>query len=107
MGLKKGDNFNGVKLEVDHINHDTLDNRKSNLRICTRSQNNANHNKQQKSKSPYKGIWFRNDIKKWSGSIKCNDQCYYLGVFENPEDAAKEYDRKSIELFGEFAKTNF
>ena len=91
------------EMKVDHINHDTLDNRKSNLRICTQAQNTRNRKKPNTNRSGYKGVcWVKND-RKWKSSVGS----YYLGLFENKIDAAKAYDKKAKELFGEFAVLNF
>lgn len=89
---------------VDHINRDGLDNRKSNLRLATRSQNQANSTKQKNNKSGYKGV--HADGKKWRARLRHNGVNYYLGLFKNPVDAAKAYDAKAFELSGAFALLN-
>ena len=90
-------------MDVDHINHNRLDNRECNLRICTRSQNLGNCLITKGRK--YKGIKKRG--KKWQANITCNYKKYYLGIFDSEIEAAKAYDAKALELFGEFAYTNF
>lgn len=88
-------------MQVDHINHDKLDNRKCNLRICTRSQNNMN-----RKNEDTKGIsWYKNR-KLWVSYIKLNGKRFHLGYFKNKIDALKAYNKKSKELFGEFAYLN-
>ena len=95
-----------VGLEVDHINRNGLDNRRSNLRIATRSQNNANR-KSKNVTSNYQGVcWSRRD-KKWRANIQINRKKQSLGYFDSEIEAAKAYDKKAKELFGEFAILNF
>lgn len=93
-------------MHTDHINHDTLDNRKSNLRIVNRSENNWNQIKH-KGISKYKGVHWHKASSKWMGRISHFNKSIYLGLFTNQIEAAKAYDKKAIELFGEFALTNF
>ena len=90
---------------VDHINHDRKDNRKDNLRICTNQQNSQNKSKvRNATTSIYKGV---NCVKgKWSAQVKTGGTIYYLGRFSTELEAAKAYNIKARELFGEFANTN-
>lgn len=74
-------------LVVDHINHNTLDNRKSNLRVCTRSQNMMNTNPSTRSATGVKGVTWDNDRQKWSASIGINNKNIYLGRFDTFEQA--------------------
>jgi len=92
--------------DVDHINHDGIDNRKANLRICTRSQNQSNRRKRAGCSSQYKGVsWYaRGQV--WQVHIKVNYQNIYLGRFANELDAADAYDEAARKHFGEFALTN-
>lgn len=89
--------------EVDHINGNGLDNRRNNLRICTRSQNNANRKVVQSKTSSFKGVHFEACTKKWRAEITCNNVHYRLGRFLNQDDALKAYKNKALELFGEYA----
>lgn len=91
---------------IDHINHNPLDNKKANLRICTHAQNMRNQKKRRGS-SNFKGVHWNKNAKKWMAQITCNYKKHYLGYFEKEENAAKVYDRVAKELFGEFALTNF
>lgn len=94
------------KSEIDHIDHNGLNCQKSNLRFCTRSKNQMNRSLSPNHSSKYKGVtWFKRD-NKWRAYIKIGRQIH-LGYFDNEIDAAKEYDKKAIELFGEFANINF
>jgi len=92
----------GVK--VDHRDRDGLNNRRSNLRIATLSQNNAN------SFRPANRAGFRGVVavgKKWRAQIRRDGARVYLGLYETPEDAARTYDRAAREAHGEFATLNF
>lgn len=93
-------------LIVDHINGNPLDNRKVNLRVVTAQQNSFN-TAARKFSSNYKGVSKRNRRKPWEVNITHDGKDYYLGTFSNEDDAAKAYDKKAKELFGEFARLNF
>jgi hypothetical protein len=95
------------KERVDHINHNGLDNRKENLRVCTQSQNMANRRKNKNNTSGYKGVSFLNDRNKFRAEITHNNIHYKVGCFKYAIDAARAYDKKAKELFGEFALLNF
>ena len=91
---------------VDHINKNTLDNRKANLRICTKGQNNMNA-KPQVGTSMYKGVFFDKSIGYWRAQIRSHGKHYYAkGVFKNELDAARAYDELAEEYHGEFAYLN-
>lgn len=92
--------------EIDHANRNTLDNRKSNLRICNRSQNNMNRPKFVGS-SKYKGVCWHRRAKKWRATINKNNKQIYLGLFENEKVAAEIYDEIAIKMYGDFAYLNF
>ena len=93
---------------VDHINGDTLDNRRANLRVCNKSQNAANTPKTgKKTHSKYKGVSYLNHAKKWLAYIRVNYKQKHLGYFTKQEEAAKAYDIAAEENFGEFARLNF
>lgn len=96
-------------LEIDHRNHNGLDNRKSNLRVCTHAENlqNQQQQKPRQGTSKFKGVNWHNARNKWRAYIKSNDKFIHLGVFDNEIDAAKAYDKKAKELFGEYAYLNF
>jgi hypothetical protein len=92
---------------TDHINGDPLDNRKENLRICTAAENQRNRGANKNNTSGFKGVsWSKRD-KIWRAGIGHDGKDIKLGCFEDKEEAARAYDRKAIELHGEFAYTNF
>lgn len=76
--------------EVDHINHNTLDNRKCNLRITTRSQNAQNRTGAQKnSKSGIRGVNWHKSNKKWRAAIRINRKEILIGYFNSVEEAER------------------
>ncbi len=90
---------------VDHKNHNTLDNRRCNLRKCTQSQNQANQIIRKRS-SKYRGASWDKKNNKWVSCIKYKRKIYSLGRFDTEEEAAIAYNKKAIEFFGEFANVN-
>lgn len=95
--------------DVDHISGDTLDNRRANLRVCSRRENLQNGSRHADSASPYKGVCYGKrqwGDKKWLANICHNGHTYYLGSFLTAEEAAEAYNRKARELFGEYARLN-
>lgn len=91
------------KIQGDHINHDTLNNKRSNLRAVTISQNQRNRKgAQRNSKSGIRGVhWFKRD-KCWRAYIMVNYKFMHLGYFDNLQDAAKAYAKANKKYFGEF-----
>jgi len=94
-------------LVVDHRNHNGLDNRRENLRLCTRAENSRNRRPFRLNGSKYKGVSWDKERKLFVASIRCNGKYYHLGRFKSEIKAAKAYDKKARELFGEFAYLNF
>lgn len=94
-------------LEVDHVHHNTLDNRRSELRLTTKPQNLANSQSHSDSKSNYKGVTICKRDNIIYAKVNHDGKTYYLGAFKTEEEAGKAYDRKALELFGEFAYLNF
>ena len=96
---------------VDHINHDRLDNRRSNLRFCTSAQNSCNLLKRKNPcTSVYKGVSVeltRTGQKRYKSQIAFSYKKYHLGCFESEIEAAKAYDIAALNLHGEFAWLNF
>ena len=93
-------------LQVDHINHNTLDNRKENLRLCTNGQNQMNRINHKDFSSKYKGVDWYKRCKKWRVAIRINNKPIHIGYFNSEIEAGKAYNKKARELFGEFAKLN-
>lgn len=92
---------------VDHINHDTLDNRKINLRVCSRSENQRNLTSHKDSISKYLGVTWHKSRNKWQAQIKENGKNMYIGVFVSEVEAAKAYDERAKKHHKEFANLNF
>lgn len=94
------------KKVVDHINSNGLDNRKSNLRLCTTEQNSANRRKLAKAASKFKGIHWDKRRKKWLAEIRPRGTRVHIGYFSDEIEAATAYNIAAIEHFGEFARLN-
>lgn len=92
-------------MQVDHINHNTLDNRKCNLRVCTPTQNRQNCYSRV-GNSEYKGVSFHKRIKKFMAYIRVNKVLIHLGYFVNGSDAAIAYNIAAKKYFGEYALLN-
>jgi hypothetical protein len=95
------------KQMFDHIDRNPLNNSKSNLRPCTRSQNNTNRTKKLGTSSKYIGVTKLKSGNKWQATVVISGRKIYLGRFSVEEDAARAYDTKALELFREFANLNF
>ncbi|KKK63726.1 hypothetical protein LCGC14_2991400 [marine sediment metagenome] len=93
--------------DVDHKNHNGLDNRESNIRICTNSQNQQNQRPCRGGSSKYKGVSFRKDTNRWTAHIKNGGKLINLGNYGTEIEAAKIYDEVAKKHFREFARTNF
>lgn len=87
---------------VDHINGDQLDNRRSNLRLANHSENARNRGVTRRNKTGYKGVQWEHG--KWSAYITHNYKLIYLGRFDTPEEAHDAYKKAAVELHGEFAR---
>ncbi|MFA6281244.1 MAG: AP2 domain-containing protein [Candidatus Omnitrophota bacterium] len=92
--------------DVDHANHNGLDNRRTNLRLCSRSENQGNRINSCNSTSKYKGVSWDKVKRKWRARIACGKKNTSIGRFNSEIEAAKAYDKKAKELFGEFAYLN-
>jgi hypothetical protein len=101
LGLKRGDPRMG-----DHIARSTLDNRRRNLRIATPAQNVMNSRKRSNNSTGFTGIW-EESPGRWKAHIGFQNKIIRIGVFSGKLEAAKAYDKKAIELHGQFASLNF
>lgn len=93
--------------EADHVNRNKLDNRRCNLRICTRSQNEANRPIFPNNSSGKKGVSWDKVNNKWRAVICFKRKYIHIGRYNNIEDATVAYNKKAKELFGDFAYENF
>jgi hypothetical protein len=92
--------------DIDHIDRDKDNNRFSNLREATNSQNITNRVSTSNT-SGYRGVSWIEDHKKWKATLKADHKVYNLGYFDTAEEAAHRYDRAAKEYQGEFAIFNF
>lgn len=93
-------------LEIDHKNCNGLDNQRANLRWATKAQQRANQPVRVDSQSGFKGVNLLHG-KYWAAHIRADGKQRHLGYFPTPEDAARAYDARARELFGDFARLNF
>jgi hypothetical protein len=95
-------------MQIDHVNKNTLDNRRCNLRVCTVSQNQMNRGKQKNNSTGYKGVNQdkRCKRKKYRTRITKDKKTYYLGNFEKPSEAGQAYKKAVKQHHGEFARVN-
>lgn len=95
-----------VGLDVDHLNHNGLDNRRQNLRVGTRSQNNANGRPRKDGRSRFKGVSWHAHASRWQVHISKDGVRKNLGLFKDELEAARVYDLAALEVHAEFALTN-
>ncbi len=95
-------------MECDHINGNSLDNRKANLRSATRQQNCWNNSKRKaRTLSKYKGVSFNRKGRPWKAMLTVSGKWTYLGSFDSEKKAAKAYDKAAKHHFGQYANLNF
>lgn len=99
--LKPGDDW-----QVDHINRNKLDNRKSNLRLCTTQENTRNVGPIKNTTSIYKGVYWSKKAGKWIAQIHHNYKKKRIGTFECEHEAAEAYNKAAKEIHGDFAYIN-
>ncbi len=100
MGFKSNN-----RIMIDHIDRNPLNNQKSNLRICTVSQNGCNRGKNKNNTSGYKGVYLKPNGK-WNAVIGTNGQYINLGTFSEKVDAARAYNDAALLYHGEFSYLN-
>lgn len=91
---------------VDHIDGDGLNNQRANLRVCLPRENTANRKPSKNGTSKYLGVMWCPSRNNWRVRITSNKKKVHVGEFRSEEDAALAYNRKAIELHGEFARLN-
>src|SRR6478609_5598332 len=91
---------------IDHIDNNSLNNKRENLRVTTPHQNSFNKSKQSNTSSKFKGVSYYVKLKKYRAYISHKGKRINLGYYVNEIDAAKAYNTKAIELFGEYANLN-
>jgi hypothetical protein len=94
-------------MQVDHINGNGLDNRRSNLRLATTAQNARNRDKFKNNTTGYKGVSRQKGRRKFRAQIYVNGKAIYLGWYDTPREAALAYDRAARKYHGPFGCTNF
>lgn len=90
---------------VDHKNRITNDNRHSNLRIATSSQNRINSSIRKDNSSGYIGVYFHKLTNKWAASININKKIVHLGTFTNLQDAITARQEAEVKYYGDFRPT--
>jgi hypothetical protein len=93
--------------DLDHINRNKLDNRVENLRPCNRPENVVNSRMRSDNTVGYKGVSFHKATGKYQAQTMHFGKRIHIGLFSTPEEAAKAYDKKAQEVFGDFATLNF
>lgn len=93
-------------LEVDHINGNGMDNRRSNLRICCHAQNMVNRPMSKNNKVGYKGVRWDSDRHKYRAVIRHDGKYYWLGSFRTAIEAARAYNDAALTMHGEYAHLN-
>ena len=94
------------KEKTDHRDGDGLNNLRSNLRICTHTENMRNRKLHRNSGSGLKGVSFEKKFHKYRARIRVNGHRIHLGMFQSPLQAAKAYNMAAVKYFGEFARPN-
>ncbi len=93
-------------LVVDHINHNGLDNRRENMRIVTKRQNEANRRKTAGRKGRYKGVFFDTRLRKWVAYVNAEGRRKYLGKWKTAREAAIAFNEAALKYYGPTAWLN-
>jgi len=93
-------------LQADHVNHDTLDNRKNNLRLCSEAENQYNKIGKKNTTSVFKGVFWFKLKRKWCATIGLNGRKIFLGYFHDENNAAMAYNAAAQFYYGPFALLN-
>ncbi|WP_369426485.1 AP2 domain-containing protein [Bradyrhizobium ottawaense] len=94
-------------LDVDHKDHNGLNNKRSNLRAVANGDNRKNSRIRRGGTSRFKGVYWRAHRKKWVARISVNGLAIHIGSFDCEEEAARAYDLEAIRCHGTFASLNF
>lgn len=92
--------------EIDHRDRNGLNNQRRNLRICSHSNNCQNRMRTYNKTSKFKGVSWKKKNNKWCAQIRVGGTVFHLGLFREPELAARAYDIAALKAFGRFALTN-
>ena len=102
MGLGKGD-----ERQVDHINGDGLDNRRCNLRVATRGENQANRGRNKNNQCGIKGVYWNESRKRWQVTIGCEGKSIFVGRYKTIEEAKEAQELAAQILHGKFARASW
>ena len=91
---------------IDHLDGNSLNNQKNNLRICTHAENMRNSKIYSNNTSGFKGVYWHKQTAKWMAYIRINNKQLHLGLFIDPKEAARAYNAAAIKHHGEFANLN-
>jgi hypothetical protein len=92
------------KIQVDHIKGNKLDNRKSQLRLCTNQQNQFNRVKHKRNTSGYRGVYWKRETQKWISITIVNKKCHWFGSFQSKKDALIAWNIGVKKIHGKFAR---
>ena len=106
VGIHRLINKTPAKKHTDHINGDKSDNRRQNLRTCTRAENQQNRRRHKETLCKYKGVRTFQRGNKYGAQIRVSGQLKHLGCYETEGEAAKAYNKAALYHFGEFASLN-
>lgn len=91
-------------MEVDHIDGNGLNNTRSNLRVCTHSENNCNRQMSSTNTSGFKGVSWHKAAKKWRATINLSNKHIHIGTFSTPLEAYEAYCEACVKYHGEFSR---